>query len=145
MGRYVKGKYILVNPNKYKGNKEEIIWRSSWERKVFKFLDVNPNILWWNSEGIVIPYINPVDKKSHRYFVDLIFKTTSEKIYLIEIKPEKETREPRSKNKVRLLQETLTYIKNQSKWKAAEIYCQRIGAEFKVWTEHDLKKLGIKL
>jgi hypothetical protein len=145
MGHYQSGKYILINPKKYRGEKHDIVWRSSWERKVFKFLDMNSNILWWNSEGIVIPYVSPIDKKPHRYFVDVIFKTISEKIYLIEIKPFKETQEPRAKNKARLLTETLTYIKNQTKWKAADEYCQKKGFEFKVWTEHDLKKLGIKL
>ena len=39
----------------------------------------------------------------------------------------------------------MTYIKNESKWKAAKKYADDRGYHFEIWTENTLKKLGIKL
>lgn len=140
------GKYSLKNPKKYRGNKNEIFFRSSWERKVFHYLDHNPVVTWWASEEIIVPYICETDGKPHRYFPDILFETTSKKVYMIEIKPAKETKEPRkSKNKERFLSEVLTYVKNQSKWKHAESFCNKQGWEFHIWTENELRKLGLKI
>ena len=146
MVKFQQGKYIPINPEKYVGNKKEICFRSSWERKAFKFMDMNPSIKKWNSEGSVVKYLCPTDNRYHRYFVDLTFQTTEDKIYMIEIKPLKETRPPRkSKNKERYLKETFTYMKNQAKWDAAQSLCESKGWIFKVWTEKELKALGLKL
>jgi hypothetical protein len=143
---YKVGYFKCENPQKYIGDSHNIVWRSSWERKVFKFLDMNSKVVKWNSEQLVIPYICETDNKPHRYFVDIIFETDEGKIYVIEIKPAKECSPPRKcKDKVRYLKECATFIKNQSKWKYAEKYCASKGWIFKVWTEHELAKLGIKL
>ena len=50
------GKYIPHNPKKYKGNASKIIWRSTWELKLCKHLDLSDKVLLWSSEEIVIPY-----------------------------------------------------------------------------------------
>ena len=69
-----------------------------------------------------------------------------EKEYLIEIKPKKETTPPKSRKKTkRYLNEVMTYIKNTSKWEAAEEYCADRGLIFQIWTEETLKGMGIKL
>ena len=39
--RSYKGKYTLENPDKYVGDKSNIIWRSTWERTAFKWCDRN--------------------------------------------------------------------------------------------------------
>ena len=39
----------------------------------------------------------------------------------------------------------MTYIKNQSKWEAAQQYADHKGWKFQVWTEDTLGNLGIKL
>jgi 4-hydroxyphenylpyruvate dioxygenase-like putative hemolysin len=58
---------------------------------------------------------------------------------MIEVKPEKETKPPVQKRKTkRYIQESVTYIINQSKWKAATEFCKDHGWEFKVVTEKDL-------
>ena len=68
------GKFTPKNPQKYKGDPKNIIYRSSWEVKVMKYLDDHPDVIWWGSEELVIPYWSPVDNKKHRYFPDFVAK-----------------------------------------------------------------------
>jgi aldehyde:ferredoxin oxidoreductase len=68
-------------------------------------------------------------------------------IILVEIKPKKQTippKTPKRKTK-KYVNEVTTYIKNTSKWEAAQQYAQHKGWKFQVWTEDTLKNLGIKL
>lgn len=140
------GRYKVKNPKKYKGNFQNVKYRSLWERQAFKFLDDNPSVIRWNSEEVVVQYVCKTDGKQHRYFVDLYFETV-EGEFLIEIKPDKETKEPKrsSRKTKRYLKEVMTYVKNQSKWEAAERYARNRGMKFQVWTEHSLRNLGIKI
>jgi len=50
-----KGKFRPKNPNKYKGNPSNIIYRSLLERRFMVYLDNNPSILKWQSEEIIYP------------------------------------------------------------------------------------------
>lgn len=142
-----KGKYKVKDKKKYVGDPEKVVYRSLWERQVFRWLEDQPNIVEWCSEEVVIPYLCETDKKVHRYFIDVYFKTKEGKKYLIEIKPAKETKPPKAPKRRtrRYLSESLTYIKNQSKWKAATKFAQENGCTFQIWTEDTLKSLGIKL
>jgi len=141
-----KGRYKVKNPSKYKGNPTQVIFRSLWERQVFRWCDENSSVLQWSSEEIIIPYRCKTDKKLHRYYPDVYIKT-KDKEYLIEIKPKKETVPPRDRSKKTktYLNEVMTYIKNTSKWDAAKEYCEDRGFIFNIWTEDTLKKMGIKL
>jgi hypothetical protein len=141
-----KGRYKVKNPSKYKGNPTQVIFRSLWERQVFRWCDENSSVLQWSSEEIIIPYRCKTDKKLHRYYPDVYIKT-KDKEYLIEIKPKKETVPPRDRSKKtkKYLNEVMTYIKNTSKWDAAKEYCADRGFIFDIWTEDTLKKMGIKL
>jgi hypothetical protein len=141
-----KGKYTVKQPEKYVGDSTKVVFRSLWERNTFRWLEEQPNIVEWASEEIVVPYICQTDKKVHRYFIDVYFKTADGKKYLIEIKPKKETQPPKKpkRRSKRYLSESLTYIKNQSKWEAATKFAKENGATFQVWTEDTLKTLGIK-
>ena len=65
-----KGKFTPKNPHKYRGDVNNIVFRSSWEYKLMKFLDDYDDVLEYGSEEIIIPYISPLDGKMHRYFVD---------------------------------------------------------------------------
>lgn len=146
MARPKPRKWTPKNPEKYAGNVDNIITRSSWETKMLNWLDVNPSVIMYNSEEFVIPYISPLDQKQHRYFVDFLakmrLKDGSEKVYAIEVKPKKEQLPPvHSKNKKLLLERTQTYIVNQAKWEAAKAICNRKGIQFIVINEDDL---GIK-
>lgn len=138
-----KGKYKPKFPEKYKGDPNNIIWRSTWEARVMKQLDENPNVLWWGSEELFIRYYNPLDNKIHRYFPDFVVKVKKKDdttmTYLLEVKPEAQTKPPTQKRKTkRYLEESKTYIINQSKWKAATEFCKDHGWQFKVLTEKDL-------
>jgi hypothetical protein len=141
-----KGKYKLRNPKKYGGNPDKVVFRSLWERNTFRWIESQDNIVEWVSEEIVVPYVCETDKKVHRYFIDVYFKTADGKKYLIEIKPKRETAPPKKpkRNSRRYLSEALTYVKNQSKWKAANKFALDNGCVFQIWTEDTLKSLGIK-
>jgi len=144
---YYSGKYRVIHREKYDGDASGVVYRSLWERQVFKWCDENQAVKSWSSEETIVPYRCRSDGKSHRYFVDLkvTFKTGT--TYLIEIKPKKQTQEPvvRAIKTKRYITEVLTYAKNISKWEAAKEYCADRGWVFEIWTEDVIKGLGIKL
>jgi hypothetical protein len=140
-----KGTFKPKNPTKYNGNANNIIYRSLWELRVMKYLDDHPEVIWWASEELIIPYYNPIDNKKHRYFPDFVAKMKRKDgtvmTYVIEVKPEIQTKKPEQKRQTKkYIQESMTYIINQSKWKAATEFCKDNGWEFKIITE---KHLGL--
>ena len=139
------GNYKVKNRNKYAGNPDKVVYRSHWEKLCFKWCDDNPNIIEWSSEEVVIPYYYEVDKKYHRYFMDLKIKTKDGKVTLIEIKPDKETKPPEFKGRrtKRYITEGLTYVKNQNKWEAAAEFAKDRDWGFEIWTEKTLQDMGI--
>ena len=141
---FKQGTYRPVNRQKYVGVKLPE-YRSSWELKFFTWCDRNPNVLEWTSESTIVPYISPLDKRVHRYYVDntlALKEGSSIKKYMVEIKPYKQTIPPDNngrKKKSTLLYEHKTYAVNQAKWKAASEYCKDRKWEFVILTEHELK------
>jgi hypothetical protein len=142
-----KGKYRVKHPAKYSGDPEKVQYRSLWERQVMRWLDDNKDVKSWSSEEVIVPYRCKTDNKLHRYFVDFYVQFKTGPPYLIEVKPEKETIEPKvPKKKTRgFVKQVMTYAKNQSKWEAATEYAHDHGMLFEVWTENTIKNLGIKL
>ena len=142
-----KGKYYPSFPRKYKGDPTNIIFRSLWERKFMVYCDKNANVLEWASEEIAIPYVSPVDQRSHRYFPDFYMKVKETdgaiKKYVIEVKPLKQCSPPKKPKRQTkgYIREAFEYAKNQAKWKEAREWCADRQWEFKVVTE---KELGIK-
>jgi len=108
--------------------------------------DTNPNIISWASEEICIPYVSPVDNKVHKYYPDFLveLKSKSGKIetLLIEVKPSKQTVEPKKPKSGRMTRSYLTEVKsyaiNTAKWKAAEQACSKMGWRFKILTEKEI-------
>jgi hypothetical protein len=138
-----KGRFKPNNPKKYNGDPNNIIYRSSWEVRVMKYLDENPNVIWWASEELPIPYRSPIDNRVHRYFPDFIVKVRRKDglvmTYILEVKPESQTKMPVQKRRTKkFLQEAATYAINQEKWRAADIFCKEHGWQFKILTENDL-------
>jgi hypothetical protein len=138
-----KGKFKPQNPKKYNGNPNLIIYRSTWELRVMRWLDEHPSVIWWASEELPIPYKSPLDNKMHRYFPDFIAKIKQKDgtvmTYIIEVKPFEQTKMPVQKKKTkRYLKEAATYVVNQEKWKAADIFCQEHGWKFMIMTEKEL-------
>ena len=138
--------YTPVNAEKYKGH-ENPHMRSSWERAFAKWLDFNPKVKNWASEYVVVPYKSKVDGRIHRYYIDFIVEFTDNRVVLFEIKPDKETKPPkkRQRNTQRYLTEVKTFATNISKWEAAAAYAKQHNVSFQILTEHDLRKLGIKV
>ena len=144
MWEIIKSRYYPEYPRKYKGNPNNIICRSSWERKFCRWCDLNENVLEWGSEEFWIPYKSPVDNRVHRYFPDFIIKVKEKtgelKTYIIEVKPKKQTVPPKQKSRVTksYINEVKTYAINQAKWKAADEFCKDRLIEFKIITEDEL-------
>lgn len=141
---FYQGKFTPKNPFKYKGDVTNIIYRSSWELQVLKWCDTSSEVVEYGSEEVVIPYFYEVDKKYHRYFMDFKIKFKDGRVLLVEIKPEKNIYPPKQQRKTKqYLNEAMAYIKNQNKWKAAQEYAEDRGWEFEIWTEVQLKKMGL--
>jgi len=134
-------------PKKYKGDANNIICRSSWERKFCRWCDLSESVLEWGSEEFWIPYLSPVDNRVHRYFPDFIIKIKEDtgkiKTYVIEVKPKKQTLPPKTPKRQTksYLYECKTYAVNQAKWKETKEWFDDRLIEFKIITEDDL---GIK-
>ena len=148
MGESIKSRYRPSFPKKYKGNPNNIICRSSWERKFCAWCDLNENIIEWASEEFCIPYLSPLDGRVHRYFPDFLIKVKekngSTKTYVVEVKPKRQTKPPQRKSKKvtkSFINEAKTYEVNKAKWRAATEWCKDRRLEFKIITEDEL---GIK-
>ena len=138
-----KGWFTPKNPKKYKGDPANIVYRSSWELRAMKWFDEQPNIIWWSSEELFVPYRSPVDQQMHRYFPDFVVRLRQvngkEVTMMLEVKPEKQTQMPVQKRQTKkFLQEVATYAVNQEKWRAADLFCKEHGWQFKIITEKDL-------
>lgn len=137
MPKFSQGYFQPSNPKKYVGNGYPI-YRSSWEKRVFIWLDKHPSILKWASEPIKIPYQNPFNGKINNYIPDLMVEfvdnNSKHKVLLIEIKPITQSLEEYAKSK----RDRLTLKLNQAKWDAASKWAKRNGVEFKVMTEKDI-------
>lgn len=138
-----KGWFTPKNPKKYKGDPQNIVYRSSWELRAMKWFDEQPNIIWWSSEELFIPYRSPVDQQMHRYFPDFVVRVRQtngkETTMILEVKPQKQTQMPVQKRQTKkFLQEVATYAINQEKWRAADLFCKEHGWQFKIITEKDL-------
>lgn len=142
-----KGIFRPQNTAKYEGDISKIVYRSLWERQVFRWLDTNPDVKKWLSEEVVVPYRCKTDGKIHRYFVDLKVVFANGETYLIEIKPKNQTLPPKqpARKTTKYITEVMTYAKNISKWEAAQEYCLDRGWKFSVWTEETLKGFGIRI
>ena len=147
MGESIKSLFKPSHPEKYIGDPNNIVCRSSWERRFCMWCDNNDNILKWASEEFSIPYVSPKDNRVHRYYPDYLIevKESSGKIkkYVVEVKPKKQTLPPKKPSRVTksYIYESVTYAVNQAKWAAATEFCLDNGVEFKIITEDEL---GIK-
>lgn len=142
--KYHQGFFHPQNPEKYIGNPNNIVYRSSWELKFMMWCDKTPSVLRYGSEEFCIPYYNPVKQRICRYFPDFVMeiRESDNQIhkYVIEIKPKKQTLPPvpGKKQKKTLMYEAQTYAVNQSKWKTIQEWCDDRRIKFKIITEEEL-------
>lgn len=146
---YMQGKFTPKNPQKYGGDPNNIIYRSSWELALMMWMDKNPDIIKYSSEETVVWYTSPLDGRPHRYFPDFVVRLRDRdgkiKTAMLEVKPDKQTRPPKPRKSGRVtksyLEEQATWSVNDAKWKAARHFCRERGWEFIIITENNL---GIK-
>ena len=141
------GNFKPKNPDKYRGDSSNIIYRSLWEFKLMKYLDVHPNVLSWASEEFCIPYKSPIDRKTHRYFPDFWVRQKDKngiiQEIVIEVKPSKHLTMPErpARQTRKYISEVKRFAVNQRKFEAAREFCRKNNMEFMIMTEHEL---GIK-
>lgn len=105
---------------------------------------MNPSVIKWTSEELVIKYYSQADRKERRYFVDFViqFKKPdgSVETHLVEIKPDGQVRPPvRGNKRARTyLKECYDWQVNQDKWQAAIEFAKKNGMIFTIMTEYDL-------
>jgi hypothetical protein len=144
MSRYHQGKFTAKNPQKYAGDANNIVFRSSWEFSFMRWADATPSVLRWSSEELQIPYYLDTDRKWHRYFPDFLLtinQSSGIQTLLVEIKPHSQTKHPQTKkyaSKRRMIKESLEYAKNQAKWAAADTFCKAKNWKFVILTEQEL-------
>lgn len=145
--KYRQGFFRPKFPKKYKGDPNNIVYRSAWEAKMMHWLDMNSNVTRWSSEETIVPYIHPADGKYHRYFVDFWAEIEGKRQILIEVKPRTQIDPPKvrkkrtAKSSAKYMQEAETWAVNKAKWQAAEEFCQKKGMQFLILDEYDI---GVK-
>jgi hypothetical protein len=138
------GRFTPRNPQKYKGDVNNIVWRSLWERAVMVKLDEWAEVVEWASEELIIPYRFKLDNKMHRYFPDfcvLVKKPDGTELRLVlEVKPKARVLEPKKPKRVtkRFVGEVIEWERNQAKWEAARAYCADRKWEFQIITEDNI-------
>jgi len=151
--KYKQGKYPLKNPEKYKGDPNDVVYRSSWELAFCHYLDNNPSITKWACEQPIITY-KDLRNKVHRYYPDFYYEKLTNDVngivkVIVEIKPKTELFPPtRPKNETAKALESYeygvrTHIKNKLKWSAAEEYATKRSMQFVIITEDHLIKSGL--
>jgi hypothetical protein len=143
MSKYAQGKYQLINPAKYVGNKQPT-YRSSWEYVFMQFCDNNPSILQWASEAVHINYKNPLTGKNTIYVPDFLITyqdaSGNQKAEVVEVKPKKETTLEGARN----IRDQAAAVLNMAKWQAAQAWCKAHGLTFRVVTEDQIFHRGKK-
>jgi len=131
-GKFKRGFYNPINEGKYKLPQNNYMnsqplpeYRSSWELKMYKWMDMNTEVEYWSTEPFAIEYISPKDGQKHRYFPDVLMKLKDGRKYLIEIKPNSQWDDPI----------------NVAKWEQAEKFCKLHNL---IWQVMGEKELGIK-
>jgi hypothetical protein len=139
MAKYAQGKYQVKNPEKYMG-KRLPNYRSSWEFTFMSFCDNNPAVLNWASEGVKIPYYNPVSGRQTIYVPDflVVYVDANQRKHteLVEIKPSSET----TMESARSYRDKLSVAINMAKWAAADSWARANNMRFRVVTEYDIFK-----
>lgn len=142
--KYHQGRYRPLNPSKFEGDLNNIIFRSSWELRCLQFFDNNPGITKVLSEEIKIPYWNPVKNKPANYFPDFYIEISDNlgniQRRLLEIKPKSQVNEQKKESTYA----QLTRAVNYAKWQAAQAWCDARGIRFQIITEDQIFGAPVK-
>lgn len=164
-----QGYYNVKNVDKYIGDPNQVIYRSSWEFAFCKYCDASPSVIRWSSEPIKIPYYdrvskleecqklgldpnNPANWEVKNYNTDFWFQLdrgdgNTEKIF-VEIKPSYKLKKPIPPLKDAPLKEhrkfnkaAKEYLINEAKFAALKEWAERNGSKFYVFTEQTLERI----
>ncbi len=140
MAGWRQGLYVLEHPEKYKGDPNKVVYRSSWELTLQQSFDRNPNIIEWASEEIAIDYFHPIEQRPAKYYPDfwVKYRDVDGNIHteLIEVKPKKQVKYPKRGSE----HDRKTWFINMAKWSAAKKLCDAHGIKFRILTEEGLYK-----
>jgi len=135
------GTYHLRNPQKFMGSYEPI-YKSKLEAKMMFYLDHNESVVKWNYEAFPIKYIDESsNNKVRNYYIDFtaVVKSNGKlQTVWIEVKSESETHAP-GKRASKNPKAVETWMKNQSKWKAARQLAESRGVKFVIISERELE------
>lgn len=143
--QFKQGYYTPSYPDKYKTDKRQIIYRSSWEYKLCRWLDLTTDVIEWASEPVSIKYFYTLDQKIHTYYPDFYFAYRKQDgtivKYIVEVKPTSQLLKPeepkrKTQNAVKNYNYLMeAFIKNTCKRKYAEEWCKTNGYVFVYVTE----------
>lgn len=108
---------------KFKSTGRWLHYRSTLELSVYRKLDESGVIKDIEGEILIIPYT--FKGATLNYIPDIIVKTSSNRVYVLEVKPS----------------DQLTEEKNVAKWDKASEFCFAKGAKFIVITENNLEQV----
>lgn len=138
MAKWAQGLFTPKNAEKYVG-KHTPRYRSGWELTFMNFCDNNKNVLYWASEALAVPYMNPMTGKRSNYIPDFFVvyqnKRGQKVAEVVEIKPKKQSL---IESRVASARDRAVVAVNHAKWQAAMAYCKAQGYTFRVITEDDL-------
>jgi hypothetical protein len=165
---YNQGNYVPKNKDKVLklNNNGGVYFRSSWEKKIMTWLDLNEKIIKWGAECMKIPYqMTHFDNgdtrvKEHCYYPDFYYEMRLEsgalKQVVVEVKPMKEYNMVLALNEGRLSvpedkgkklknfeYDLKMAYKNKQKWETMINWCKLKGYEFIIITEDHLKKFNL--
>lgn len=103
-------------------------YRSGWELAFMKYLDECDNVVSYEYEKLIIEYVSNVRSgKKRKYFPDFVVKYVDNTVDVIEIKQ----------------QRRLHHLTTIKKANAAREWCTANYATYKIYTEIELKSLGV--
>jgi len=144
---YRQGYYRPAKPEKYIGDLNKIIYRSSWEYRFCRYCDDTQSVVKWSSEPYGVKYVSPIDGKEHTYFIDFYMRMNEgeyEVDYLVEVKPKESLKKPvfeglQTVSKLKSYNYAAkTWLVNSAKFAAAKRHAEMVGYKFVVVTEEFL-------
>lgn len=165
---YNQGNFVPRNKDKVLklNNNGGVYFRSSWEKKIMTWLDLNEKITKWGAECMKIPYqMTHFDNgdtkvKEHSYYPDFYYEMRLQngvlKQVVVEVKPMKEYNmvlalnegrlnvpEDKGKKLKNFEYDLKMAYKNKQKWETMIDWCKLKGYEFIIITEDHLKKFNL--
>ncbi len=169
--RTKQGYYKPKNTDKYIGDPNLIVYRSSWEYSFCKWCDFSPSIRRWSSEPVKIPYYDRISKldeckklgldpnnpknwvvKNYNtdFWVEIDKGGGNIEKWFIEVKPKHKLKKPMPPKQNASLKEIKAfnrsakeYIINEAKFAAINEWAKNKGCKFFIFTEDQLIKFGI--